>query len=245
MILAAGIGSRLKPWTDNHPKALVTLGGTPMLRHAINAVLKTGIHDIIINIHHKGDQILEYLENNPIEGCKIIISDESEQLLDTGGAIVKASAFIGEEPVLVYNADIFCTLDLKKLIYNHKKSSCDVTMLVSDRDSNRQLIFNSESCLKGWKNHLENKTLPEDLTIELSDKFESYNGIQVINPTAIKALSSLYHEGPFPIIPAYLKLISQIRICGFNPGKDTYNWVDIGTPEKLDRARHIFKVPDA
>ena len=241
MILAAGIGSRLKPWTDHHPKALVTLGGIPMLRHAINALTKAGITDIIINVHHKADQILEYLRENPTPGVKITVSDETKQLLDTGGAIVNVTSLIGDEPILIYNADIFCTLDLSFLVNAHIQSNHDVTMLVSDRKSTRRLIFNKDFLLKGWINIPENKTLPKDLSIKDEDMQLSYNGIQILNPHAVNVLTTLHPTGPFPIIPAYLKLINKIKIAGFNPGDSTYGWVDIGTPEKLELAQEIFR----
>ena len=240
LILAAGIGSRLKPWTDSHPKALVPLGGIPMLRHAINALLKVDIHDIIINVHHKADQIIEYLNLNPCNNCRILISDETSQLLDTGGAIVKAASIIGDDPVIIYNADIFCTLDLNILKEEHFKRNTDVTMLTSERKSTRQLIFDNRSILKGWINHIENRILPAHLRIENNYIYSSYNGIQIINPSAVSALKSAYPSGPFPIIPAYIQLIDKITISGFTPVDEAYRWVDIGSPEKLENARKIF-----
>ena len=154
MIFAAGLGTRLKPLTDNKPKALVEVGGKTMLELVILKLKEAGFNEIVINIHHFGQQIIDYLKANNNFGLTIHISDERDYLLDTGGGIKKATPFLmGNEPFLVHNVDIFSNVDLRQLYENHLKSGATATLLVSQRKTARYLLFNKENKLCGWHNN--------------------------------------------------------------------------------------------
>ena len=154
MIFAAGLGSRLKPLTDNMPKALVPVAGKPMLEHVILKLKEAGFDQIVINIHHLGQQIIDFLQANNNFGVKIYISDERDYLLDTGGGIKKAALFLqGDEPFLVHNVDILSNVDLKQLYQQHVNNNALATLLVSQRQTSRYLLFNQENKLCGWRNH--------------------------------------------------------------------------------------------
>lgn len=154
MIFAAGTGSRLKPLTDHTPKALIPIGGKPMLEHVILKLKSSGFDQIVINIHHLGNQIVDFLEANNNFGVRIEISDESDYLLDTGGGIKKATSLLcGNEPFLIHNVDILSNVDLKKLYDTHVQTNPLATLLVSQRNTSRYLLFNKENRLCGWRNH--------------------------------------------------------------------------------------------
>lgn len=154
MIFAAGTGSRLKPLTDHTPKALIPIGGKPMLEHVILKLKSSGFDQIVINLHHLGNQIVDFLEANNNFGVRIEISDESDYLLDTGGGIKKATSLLcGNEPFLIHNVDILSNVDLKKLYDTHVQTNPLATLLVSQRNTSRYLLFNKENRLCGWRNH--------------------------------------------------------------------------------------------
>ncbi|MBR5193864.1 MAG: NTP transferase domain-containing protein, partial [Bacteroidaceae bacterium] len=151
MIFAAGLGTRLKPLTDHMPKALVPVAGKPMLEHVILKLIASGFDEIVINVHHFAEQIIEFLKEKNTFGIKIWISDETEELLDTGGGIKKASSLLNE-PFLVHNADILSNVDLKALYDFHIASENDATLLVSPRKTVRYLLFDQTTRLCGWIN---------------------------------------------------------------------------------------------
>ena len=154
MIFAAGTGSRLKRLTAHTPKALIPIGGKPMLEHVILKLKSSGFDQIVINIHHLGNQIVDFLEANNNFGVRIEISDESDYLLDTGGGIKKATSLLcGNEPFLIHNVDILSNVDLKKLYDTHVQTNPLATLLVSQRNTSRYLLFNKENRLCGWRNH--------------------------------------------------------------------------------------------
>ena len=151
MIFAAGYGKRLAPLTDTTPKPLIDVGGRPMLAHVIEKIKAAGITTIVVNIHHLGSLIRTYLDENAYFGLNILISDESEQLLDTGGGLVKAATMLDGDDVLLYNADILSDFPLPEMITAHYSTSADVTLLMSNRQTSRYLLFlNGKMC--GWKN---------------------------------------------------------------------------------------------
>ncbi|MEA4809211.1 sugar phosphate nucleotidyltransferase, partial [Macellibacteroides fermentans] len=153
MIFAAGTGSRLKPYTDHIPKALIPIDGKPMLEHIILKLKAAGFTEIIINVHHLGEQIIEFLAGKDNFGITIHISDERDYLLDTGGGIKHAAQFLqGDEPFLVHNVDIISNVDLKALYQHHLDTNPLATLLVSKRDTSRYLLFNKENKLSGWRN---------------------------------------------------------------------------------------------
>lgn len=236
-ILAAGLGTRLKPFTLHHPKALVPVGGVPMLERVLLRLKDEGFAEIVVNVHHFADQIEDFLKSNQDFGLNISISDEREELLDTGGAILKARSFLDSdrEPFLVHNVDILSNAPLQKLMERHQQSGCMATLLVSDRDSSRRLCFDSSCDLRGWLNLKDNSVKPEGFV--LSDKCTplAFSGIHVMSPD--KAFAEMRRQeraGAFSVIEFYLDAIRNERVKGFRV--NDLRLIDIGKPETLARA---------
>lgn len=239
LIFAAGIGSRLKPWTDSHPKALVEVGGKPMLGRVIEKIIAAGISDIIVNAHHFAGQIIEYLDNTEFM-ARVTVSDESDMLLDTGGGLRKVLPLLGNEPVLIHNADILTTFDLKKLIYNQVRSGADATLLTQERDSSRRLVFDKAERMNGWVNLATDAVKPAGLTLEADMKLESFDGIHIVNPALYPKLSAYRKAGePFSIIDFYVEMCHDCDIRSMSLPADD-QWFDVGKPETLEQARNFF-----
>lgn len=239
MIFAAGMGTRLKPWTDHHPKALVPIGNKPMLIRVIDNMANAGITHVVINIHHFANQIIESLEQYPHPDIEIILSDERTQLLDTGGAIVKAAPLFANDDVLLHNADILTDFDLRLLIKEHKSNGCDATLLTSTRESSRQLLFDNENRLSGWINHKTSEILPSGLPHPDRLNARSFNGIHIISPRITQMICDKTPNTVFGIIPMYVSLCHEAVIKSYTPAVP-YKWFDIGKPETLQLARDIF-----
>lgn len=240
MILCAGLGTRLKPWTFEHPKALVPVGGVPMIKRVAERLIGMGFDDLTINVHHFADQIIEYIEEGNIEGCNIHISDETECLLDTGGGILFAEQFLAQDsrPFLVHNVDILSDADLKLLYDRHVESVNDVTLLVSDRATDRKLVFDSDMVLKGWINRKSGETRPANLEVEESDKVLAFSGIYVMSPSVFGKMKTAGFNRKFPIMDFFLAGLDDVRIgCVCCPGMTI---IDIGKPETLEKAREML-----
>ncbi len=230
-IFAAGLGTRLFPYTKSTPKALVPLQGKPMLGHLIMKLKSFGITDIIINIHHFGEQIISYLEENKNFGCNIIISDERDELLDTGGGLKKALQLLDEkEDLLVHNVDILTDFDLKKMISQHRNSNAKVSLLVQKRSTSRYLLFNEFNKLCAWTNIKTKETKPENINIEGYQLF-AFNGIHIINKSTLPYFNK---ENAFPIIPIYIEMSQKEEIQAMEI-EDSF-WMDLGKPEAIDKA---------
>ena len=161
MIFAAGLGTRLRPLTDHMPKALVPVAGKPMLERVILRLKEAGFNEITVNIHHFGEQIIDFLRAHDNFGTEIHISDERGMLLDTGGGIKKARPFLdGQEPFLVHNADILTDIDLAGLYRHHLESDAESTLLVSERKTSRYLLFDDDYHLHGWINKSTGEVKP-------------------------------------------------------------------------------------
>jgi len=240
MIFAAGLGTRLKPLTDTMPKALVRVGGQPLLWHVIMKLKAAGFERIVVNVHHFAQQIVDYLKESDNFGLDIRISDESDGLLETGGGIKKAlPLFDQESPVLIHNVDILSNVDLK-FLYDFAASaaamdsSVDALLLVSQRKTKRYLLFDDEMILRGWTN-VE--------TGEVRGQFPSglkqlaFSGIHVIGPSAF----SLFEEMPerFGIIDFYLKFCQQCVFLGYEQ-KDL-RLLDVGKLDSLEQAETLIK----
>ena len=183
MILAAGLGTRLRPWTLAHPKALVPVGGVPMLERVIISLRNQGYDEMVVNIHHFGEQIVEFVESKREElGVDIKISDERGCLLDTGGGIVAASDLLfgkDSSPVLIHNVDILSNADLNNLMKHHKEKGNDITLLTSDRESSRKLIFSPDGRLRGWHNLSTDEYRPADFHSVPGDSEMGFSGIYI------------------------------------------------------------------
>lgn len=239
MIFAAGIGSRLKPFTLYHPKALVKIGGKPIIQHVIERMKLIGISDITVNVHHFANQITDFIARNGCFGIDITISDESDQLLDTGGGIFNARKGLdGEESILIHNADILTDMDLQALADSHIRNNNDVTLAVAQRESSRQLYFNGD-CLKlvGWQNVKTGETKPADFVPDGNAVRLAFSGIHVASPSIFTFLEEYAVDRPvFSIIPFYMEYIKKLKIYGYVQN-DSFNWFDIGRPETLENAR--------
>ncbi len=159
MILAAGLGTRLRPLTDHKPKALLEWKGVPLMDHAILKLKSAGFHEIIVNVHHYAEMIMDHVNRKQQFGIHIVFSHEKDELLDTGGGIAKASWFFGDKPFLVYNVDIMSGIDLQKMMEAHRASGAIATMAVKERVTTRSLLMNHEDYLRGWKDNRTGETI--------------------------------------------------------------------------------------
>ncbi|MBD5293586.1 MAG: NTP transferase domain-containing protein [Bacteroides sp.] len=225
LIFAAGLGTRLKPFTLTHPKALVPVGGEPMLGRVIRAVKEAGVTEIVVNVHHFAEQIEQFLAANGNFGVNIRISDERSLLLDTGGGLLHARRFLdGTEPILLHNADVLTDLPLSELTLRG-----DATLAVSSRSSSRQLRFDSSGRLCGWINHQSGETKG----ITEGGDLRSFNGIHLVSPQIFPALEN-YGVEVFSLTPFYVKNASELEFYGQDISQ--YKWFDVGRPESLAAA---------
>lgn len=239
MIFAAGMGSRLKPLTDNMPKALIPVNGKPMLEHIILKLKDAGFHHLIINIHHMGEQILDFLAANQNFGIKIDISDERDYLLDTGGGIKKASQFLrGNEPFLIHNVDILSNVDLRKIYESHLETKPLATLLVSKRNTSRYFLFNKENKLCGWRNHEtgEVKSYYPYFNPEQYNEY-AFSGVHVLSPEILDWMDEW--TGKFSIINFYLSICARTDIQAYLT--ENLRLIDIGKPEALAKAEEWLR----
>jgi len=239
MIFAAGVGARLKPMTDTTPKALIPVNGKPMLEHVILKLKAAGFDRIVINIHHLGDQIIDFLQVNNNFGVHIDISDERDYLLDTGGGIKKAAQFLqGNEPFLVHNVDILSDVDLNDIYNYHLQANPLATLLVSKRKTSRYLLFNKENQLCGWRNRETGEVKSYYPNFDPSQYNEyAFSGIHVLSPKIFDWMEEW--TGKFPIINFYLSICAKTDIHAFAAGG--LNLIDIGKPDALAQAEEWMK----
>lgn len=235
LVFAAGLGTRLRPLTEHTPKALVPVAGHPMLKRVILKLKAAGFDDITVNIHHLGQQIIDYLHAHGNFGITIHISDERDRLLDTGGGVLKARPFLdGNEPFLVHNADVLSDLDIKAFCQNHVESGATATLLVGQRQTSRYLLLDDNLRLHGWLNKSTGEVRPESL-FSLDHMHEyAFGGIHVLSPAIFPLMEKAGREGAFPIIPFYLSVCREVRLQGYLP--TGIHWFDIGRPETLAAA---------
>ncbi len=239
MIFAAGIGSRLKPLTDSIPKALVTVGGQPMLGRLIHHLAKQGVSSFIVNVHHFSAQVIAYLNTAEFKDLKISISDESGKLLDTGGGLFKAAGFFSDGvPFLVYNVDVLSDINVNEMFEHHRTEGNLATLAVSRRDSSRQLLLDGQNYLKGWQDARTGQTVRVTGAVGKLTPL-AFSGIHIIDP-AIFAFSR--KTKPFPILELYLSLAENYRIGVYI--HEPYNWADMGSPEGLKKAEQLLPVID-
>lgn len=234
LIFAAGKGTRLKPFTDHHPKALAKVNGISLLERNIKYLQSYGINDFVINVHHFGNQIIEFLKDNQNFGAHIQISDEKDQLLETGGGLVFARKFLDfEEDFLILNADILTDLNITEFVKYHQEKKDFATLAVSDRKSSRKLLFNPEMVLRGWVNI----DTGEQRLAEFNKGFKplAFSGIHCINPAIF---SKIKRTGKFSIMEEYLDLMHTEKIHGF---EHQAKLIDVGRPESVLEAEKHFK----
>jgi len=228
MILAAGMGIRLRPVTDNIPKALVEVNGKPLLQHALEHLSAYGIREVIVNVHHLGHQIIDFLVQHNNFGMEIAISDESDRLLETGGGIMKAAWFFDDgDPFLVRNVDVLSDLDLSMVEKVHNSDESLATLVVRTRKTARYFLFDNTLQLCGWEN---TRTGEQRITRQKSDMIPlAFSGIQVLDP---KIFTFITESGRFSLTDLYLRLAETKKITGFKD--DFSSWRDIGKPSELN-----------
>lgn len=234
LIFAAGKGTRLKPFTDHHPKALARVNGVPLLERNIKYLQSYGINDFVINIFHFGEQIVEFLKEHDHFGANIEISDEKDQLLETGGGLVFARRFLDDgEDFLILNADILTDLNITEFVEYHQEKKDFATLAVSDRKSSRKLLFNPEMVLRGWVN----VETGEQRLAEFNKGFKplAFSGIHCMNPAIF---GKIKRTGKFSIMEEYLDLMHTEKIHGF---EHHAKLIDVGRPESIVEAEKYFK----
>ncbi len=235
MIFAAGLGSRLRPLTNDIPKALVPFNGEPLIAGVIKKLIAAGVNEIVVNLHHFADELRNYLTENQF-GITIHFSDESEFLLDTGGGLKKAAAFFNDgKPFFAYNVDLLSNIDLVKLYNQHIENNAIATLAVRNRKTSRYLLFDNKNQLSGWENKVTNELRlvngkREDL------KALAFSGIQVINP---KIFDLITENGKFSIIDVYLRIANTKKLKAYLHDDDY--WFDLGTIEQLQAAEDFSK----
>ena len=244
MILAAGLGTRLKPFTEHHPKALAIVNGKSLLQRNIEYLQVYGMNEVVVNVHHFADQIIDTIEKNNGWGSKVTISNESDEVLETGGGLLRAKAFFDNEAKwMVMNADILTDLDLTKMLEADKvfdacaEGEMVATLAVTSRITSRNLIFNTAGTLCGWRNNATNQ---EKWANPLKDPSKAvskaFSGIQIVHANFFEALNL---QGKFSLIDAYLQIAQHYAIHFYDHSDGLL--LDVGKPESLDKASDFFK----
>lgn len=224
MVFAAGLGTRLRPITNHRPKAMVEVGGQPMLKLVLDRCHLAGITEVVVNVHYLPQVIKDFLKTYQTD-MKIMISDETDEILETGGGLLKAKDFFNEgEAFLVANVDVLTNIDIEQFVQEHQRLGGIVTLAVRDRDSKRKLLFDKDGKLIGRANgNLRGQEL-------------AFSGYHIVDP---KIFQYANRSGKFSIIDWYLDICRKESIYAYQHQQDI--WVDIGTPEKLEQANQIYE----
>ena len=234
MIFSAGLGTRFKPWTDKHPKALALVNGKPLLQRNIEYLQTFGIDEVVVNVHHFAEQVIDTLQKNDGWGSTVFISDEKDELLDTGGGLLKAKPFfIPGEPFLTCNVDILTDLDINKLIAFHSANKPLVSFGITDRKTSRYMLFDKDDRLCGWRN---TKTGEEKIPLAHKDLVEKAYSCVVMFEYGI--FDQMNFTGKFSLIDVYLDIAAKQKVLGFDHTGD--RWVDVGRVESVEVAESLF-----
>ena len=235
MIFAAGLGTRLKPYTQTMPKALVPVAGVPMLEILIRHLQRNGINDILINVHHFAGQVIEFIRQNNNFDANIIISNEEDLLLDTGGGLKKAAWFFNDrQPFLVQNVDVISDVSYSNMLDFHKGNSALATLAVCSRETSRYFLFDEQMQLCGWENTQTAEIRMARPDIQNLTK-NAFSGVHIIDPSIFELMDK---DGKFSIVDTYLGLAATNKIMGYKHNPD--NWVDMGKPQELIKAEIIL-----
>ncbi|MCA6439425.1 MAG: sugar phosphate nucleotidyltransferase [Sediminibacterium sp.] len=237
MIFAAGLGTRLKPFTDHHPKALAMVNGKSLLERNVVYLQNQHIFEVIVNVHHFADQIIEAISSNNGWGSNITISDETDVVLETGGGLMKAKPYLEDESsFVVMNADILTDMPLHSMIAMHEKNKPLATLAVSDRQSSRCLLFDDKNKMIGWRNKItgdQKGVLHGNAQVEIKEK--AFSGIHIINSDIFKKNN---FEGKFSMIDLYLDLCTTNSIQAYDHTGSLF--IDVGKPENIAMAEKLF-----
>lgn len=233
MIFAAGLGTRFKPWTDKHPKALAIVNGKSLLQRNIEYLQQYDITEVVVNVHHFADQVINEIEKNKGWGSNIIISDEKSEVLETGGGLLKARHLLGNETFLTLNVDILTDANLKYFLASHQQQNALITLAITNRKTSRYLLFNKYNRLCGWRNI---KTGEEKIAVHENQLFEkAYSGIAIFEPSVFDLIG---FTGKFSLIDVYLSLAHENKIAGFDHSESKL--LDVGKPESVAIAEEMF-----
>lgn len=236
MILAAGLGTRLKPLTDSMPKAMVPVAGKPLLWHLVMKLKSAGFRRIVVNVHHFADQIVDFIAANDGFGLEMLISDEHHLLLDTGGGLRKAlPLFHSDSPVLIHNVDIFSNVDVAA--FYDRAGMADALLLVGERQTSRYLLFDDDMTLSGWTNDdkgIVRCPFPDKNPSQL--RRLAFSGIHIVHPSLLDSMQQM--PECFGIFDYYMKFCSQYRFLGYE--KKDLRMLDVGKLDTLDRAEQFL-----
>ena len=237
MIFSAGLGTRFKPWTDAHPKALAVINGKSLLQRNIEYLQHHGITDVLVNVHHFADQLIEAVIKNKGWGSKITISDERDELLETGGGLLKAKEFftLGQK-FITCNADILTDLDISKLISFHHEKKALISFGITQRRTSRYLLFDENDRLCGWRNATKGE---DKISIQKNNYTEkAYSCVVVFEYDVFRLMEEKGFTGKFSLIDVYLALAAEHPIFGYDHTGDRL--VDVGKPDSIAIAESIF-----
>ena len=234
MIFAAGKGTRLRPFTDHHPKAMMEVNGIPLIERNIHYLQSFGINDFVINLHHFGEQIVDFLKEKNHFGAQIEFSQEKDELLETGGGLIFAKKLLDqEEDFLIMNADILTDMNITDFVNFHREQNSLVTLAVSDRKSSRKLLFDNEMILRGWMN----MDTGEERLAGFNNNYKklAFSGIHCVDS---QFFNHITRTGKFSIMEEYLDLMMTEEIYGF---EHSAKLVDVGRPKSVLEAEQHFK----
>lgn len=236
MVFAAGKGTRLKPLTDNNPKALIEVAGKTLLEHVLLKLRASEVSSVVINTHYLAEKIISFLDKNNNFGLDIHISDESDLLLDTGGGLLKAASFFEpDEDFFIYNVDILSDIGLSDMLEYHRKSKSLASIAVRQRHTSRYFLFSPDMQLQGWQNTATNEmklagNIKENLTPL------AFSGIHIVNSSIFNHITE---SGVFSMTPLYLRLAQNHAITGYR--HDNSQWYDIGKLNTLSEANSNYR----
>ena len=237
MIFSAGLGTRFKPWTDRHPKALALVNGKSLLQRNIEYLQQYGIREVVVNVHHFADQIELAVRDSNGWGSNVQISDEREEVLETGGGLQKAEALLGDQQrFLTCNVDILTDLPISKLVAFHEAHRPLISFGVTDRPSSRQFLFNNSMQLCGWKNNSTGEVRMSRDEHNLTPF--SYSCVVIFEPEIFPLMRQHGFSGKFSLTDVYLRLATEHSILGFDHSGDRF--IDVGKPEAVKIAEAIF-----
>lgn len=234
MLFAAGLGTRLQPFTQQHPKALAVVNGQTLLERNIRYLQQYGIKEVVVNVHHFADQIIAVIQQNKGWGSTITISDESSAVLETGGGLYHARKLLANgDAIVVMNVDILTNLNLYVMLAQHVALGSAATLAVTQRTSSRYFLFNQRNRLCGWRNQ---KTGEEKLALLDAPLYpKAFSGIQVLQPQLLQHLPG---PGKYSMVDVYLQWTADYPILSFDHTGD--DWIDVGTPESLSAAAALY-----
>jgi N-acetyl-alpha-D-muramate 1-phosphate uridylyltransferase len=235
MILAAGLGTRLQPFTLHHPKALAMVNGKSLLQRNVEFLQQHGVLDVIVNVHHFPEQMVEAIQKNNGWGSNVVISDESDEVLETGGGLLKAKWFLEtDENFILLNVDMLTDMNLSEMIEQHNSSNALATLAISDRKSSRAFLFDEDLQLCGWQNTVTDEQKVRKFHQHLTAY--AFSGLHIIQS---EIFSKITQEGKFGMVEVYLDLCEQNTMLGYN--HSGAKLLDVGKPESVVMAESMFE----